>query len=442
MASSEPTLVREHDTLVCGARQSHWKANITALTPEDFEAVQDVLLDTRYDLSPVATLTRFEGRPALKLNSWVGVIRTPSGTIIEILPKTHERPGGRTQPDSLLRSRKLLLRMLELTDEAFRTAPPAELQTLEMPLYEVVIRYALEGIQAAVRRGIPHAYVPIQEERSGLRGHIDLPRQIRQPPHRAHLLHVQYDEFLPDRPETRLTRLTVERLATLTTVISSRRLARELLYQLDEVPPSRNLKSDFAAWRLGRSYVHFTPLESICKMVLYELNPVVAGSETHAHALLFDMNKVYEAYVAEMLRRLHPDWIIESQRTDKSLGLVNEQGVFGLRPDLVLHTPDGQVVIADTKWKRLKADQGPTYDVASADAYQMLAYSEIFQSKQPKKALWLLYPRLPGLPPVSQAIQLGSPQWPHERHLSIVTIDLESTELVEQWPERELHLGR
>ena len=430
---SECIEVREHDLLVAGDRKDSWKPNVTALPEGTLDALQTVLLDPRYELNPVATATRFEGRAALKLGPWVGVLRLPDGTAVEILPKTHERPGERARPGSLERSRALLLRMLAATDERFRVAPPAELQTAQMPLYEIVIRYALEGIRAAVRRGVPHTYVPVQEERSGLRGRLDLPRQVRQPPHRAHLLHVTFDEFLPDRPEARLTRLSVERLASLTRVAASQRLARELLHALDDVPPSQNIPLDFAGWRLGRGHPHFAPLESLCRMVLYELNPVVAGAQAQANALLFNMNAVFEAYVAGLLRSQHPEWHVDTQVTGHSLGSAAGQPVFDLRPDLILHISGQQAIVADTKWKRLRPENAPAYDVSNEDAYQMLAYSEVFQRdlalSATAKDLWLIYPRLPGLPDVSVPIRLAG-----GATLRIITVDLEHADPERQWP--------
>lgn len=430
--------VREHDLLVAGERKESWKPNVTALPEGTFDALQTVLLDPRYELNPVATATRFEGRAALKLGSWVGVLRLPDGTAVEILPKTHERPGERARPGSLERSRALLLRMLTATDERFRVAPPAELQTAQMPLYEAVIRYALESIRAAVQRGVPHTYVPVNEERSGLRGRLDLPRQFRQLPHRAHLLHVTYDEFLPDRPETRLTRLSVERLASLTRVAASQRLARELLHALDAVPPSRNIAQDFAGWRLGRGHSHFAPLESVCRMVLYELNPLVAGPRVQGQALLFDMNRVYESYVAGLLREQFPAWRVQTQVTDRALGHVDGQRAFLLRPDLLLTRPDGTLIIADTKWKRLNPQPEPTFDIQNADVYQMLAYSQAFHAPSSYNfPLWLIYPRLRGLPDASSPINLVG-----GRTLHVVTVDLEHSERAFASGLRELEGGQ
>lgn len=431
MKTPQHLYVREHDTLVRGAIPNGNAANVHAVPAEAFDALQTLLLHKGSDLNPVAIPARLGGQDALKLTQWVGLLRAPDGTTVEVLPKTHDRPGGRNAPGSLERSRALLLRMLAATDERFRVAPPAELDAARMPLYEIVIRYVLEGIKAAVRRGIPHTYRSIQEEWAGLRGRLNLPRQVRQPSYRAHLLHVEYDEFLPDRAETRLTRLTVERCNHLTRETSSKRLARELLFALDDVPPSGNVHQDFQNWRLERGHPHFAPLEGLCRLVLYELIPLVSGQTAQAHALLFDMNRVYEAYVARLLRQQFPEWRVETQATGRALGQVGGLSAFSLRPDLLLHRPEGEVIIADTKWKRLSPQEAPTYGVGNADAYQMSAYSQVFhqgQSGDLEKALWLIYPHLPGLPTASSAIRM-----PEHRSLYIVTVDLENAHPHVHW---------
>lgn len=420
--------VREHDTLVRSDQPISAPPNVTALPGDAFDAVRETLLGPA--LAGVATPARFGPCDALKLTQWVGVIRAPDGTTVEILPKPHERSGHRARPDSLQRSRNLLMRMLAVTDARFREAPPADLQAGQTPLSELIIRYALEGIRAAVRRGLPHAYIPVQEERAGLRGRLDLPRQMRQPPHRAHLLHVTYDEFLPDRPETRLTRLALQRLLTLTRVPAHQRLARELLLAFGDVPPSRNVTLDFGAWRLGRSHSHFAPLEGICRMVINELNPMVGGADHRASALLFNMNVVFEGYVAHLLAERYPDWQVDTQVTDYPLG-----DAFDLKIDLLLRPPGATVIVADTKWKRL-ASSPPTYGVSNDDAYQMLAYSHaVEQLSSAPAALWLIYPRLPGFPASVPAVRLSG-----ERHLQIITVDLEQEEPEQQWPTQAVQL--
>jgi len=406
--------VREYDLVVRGTRTGH--ADLPTLEGEAFDAV--LRLVSGPELSPIGSPTLHRGQPALKLAQWVGVIRTPDGTTLEILPKTHERG------DDPQASRNLLLRMLSQVDERFRVAPPADLDPARMPLFEVFLRYALEGFRHAIRRGVPHAYVTVQEERPGLKGRLHLSRQLRQPQQRAHLLHVEYDEFLPDRPETRLTRLSVERIAKMTTVDGSRRLARELLWALDGVPPSRDVRRDLGAWRLERGHAHFAPLENLCRLVLHELNPLAGGSSSQALGVLFDMNRVYESYVAHRLRTQFPGWKVQTQVTGRALGQVQGSRAFPLRPDLVLTLPGGERVIADTKWKRLDPGEAPTYGVSNADAYQMLAYSAVLQAGQEQPRLWLLYPRIRGLPPTLAPITLVG-----ERSLHLLPVNLEDPTL-------------
>lgn len=401
--------VGEHDTVVRGEETGYF--DLPTLGAEAFDAVAALVSDA--ELFPIASLTYNKNRLALKLTQWVGVLRTPDGTALEVLPKLHRRG------DDPGESRALLLKMLAAVDERFKIAPPADLDPARMPLFEVFLRYALEGFQAAVRRGVPHTYAAVQDERAGLRGKLDLSRQLRQLPHRAHLLHVAYDEYLSDRPENRLVRLSIERIASMTAVAQSKRLARELLLTLENVPPSQHVQTDFRAWRLERGYPHFRALEALCRLILFELNPLVNRARSTSFAVLFDMNRVYEAYVAQLLKRHFPMWTIQSQVTEYSLGVVKGQQVFSLRPDLLITLPDGSLVVADTKWKRLNPNDQPTYGVSNTDACQMLAYSEVFQQNYQKQHIWLIYPQVRGLPlnPVEFALPGG-------RILRLITLNL------------------
>ncbi|MVN87613.1 hypothetical protein GO986_12635 [Deinococcus sp. HMF7620] len=419
-------IAREYDLLVRGAAPA--VAGVHALPPESFDALR-VFLQTPIEGNKgqeevIARPTLRGNQPALRLQQWVGVIRTPDGTTVELLPKTHERD-GEADGEAVTRSRSLLLRMLTVAGDNYRAALPADLDPARMPLFEVVLRYGLEILRAAIRRGVPHAYQKVREERAGLRGRLDMPRQLRQPPHRAHLLHVSYDEFLPDRPETRLVRLAIERIARMTARSDSRRLASELLHALADVPASRDVRRDFTRWKLERGYIHFTPALDICRLILNELNPLTAGTASRVTAVLFDMNRVYETYVAHLLRRQNPDWQIETQVKGRHLGsftsrLSNKRRpIFALRPDLTIYPPGQPVIIADTKWKQLRTDRSFPHGINNADVYQMLSYSAAFQHEMGHRELWLIYPHLPGLPDNFPEIEL-----PEHRYLKVVTVKL------------------
>jgi 5-methylcytosine-specific restriction enzyme subunit McrC len=89
------------------------------------------------------------------------------------------------------------------------------------------------------------------------------------------------------------------------------------------------------------------------------------------------------------------------------------------KSDLLITLPDGETIVADTKWKRLKPRDGGYYGVSESDAYQMLAYSLKYQPGQPNSRLWLLYPRVHGVPERIPTINLPEGRTLEIRQLSI-----------------------
>ncbi len=86
-----------------------------------------------------------------------------------------------------------------------------------------------------------------------------------------------------------------------------------------------------------------------------------SGTES-AKALLFLIEKVFEAYVAQSMRKAFAPYGWEVSVQDKGQYLFNKVNgethhKFALRPDLVATRDDGSVVILDTKWKRLIDDR-------------------------------------------------------------------------------------
>ena len=108
-----------------------------------------------------------------------------------------------------------------------------------------------------------------------------------------------------------------------------------------------------------------------------------------ALALLFPMERIFESYVAAVLRR-HLDskqYRVHVQAKGKYLfELPRKQ--FALRPDLVIEDLNsGERTVSDTKWKLL-SPQWHNYGISQADMYQMYAYQKEYAAKQTV----LLYP--------------------------------------------------
>lgn len=215
---SEPIAIREYGQLTTApAEHSLDRAQVSS-------SAFDWLCDLSASLSRAgAALVQQDGQRALKLANYVGVVETPCGTRLEILPKHTERD------DCLQESRCLLQKMIETAlNLPVREVGAAGLRLFDMPLSEWVMRRFLQALEQVVKRGVRFDYQSVEEEQRFLRGRLDMVGQMRQPPGRQHFFQIRHDVFLPDRPENRLLRLALERVCQSTQEPDNWRLAHEL----------------------------------------------------------------------------------------------------------------------------------------------------------------------------------------------------------------------
>ncbi len=359
------------------------------LAEQDFQALLSLLEDTdNAELEPALRFTRRGGRDCLKVQNWVGLIRTVHGTHIEVLPKLAREDG----PDAC---RQLLIKMLvHLEDSPFREAPLASLEAHEMPLLELLFRYYLEQVTHIVRRGIARTYVERQGNLVFLRGKLLLNEHLRQNVANAARVYCRYDEYEMDRPVNRLIRSALAATLTQTSEPENKRLCQELLFWFDQVPPSRDYRMDFRRIQRDRVVQHYEKALAPCRMILEQLNPLTLQGDREALSMLFPMERVFEHYVAAILKSQLTGWRVSTQVRGKHLVEEHDGGpIFGLRPDLRLQRGD-RLIIADTKWKLLDySKRSANYGISQSDIYQMFAYSKRWLQRQPEpREVMLIYP--------------------------------------------------
>jgi 5-methylcytosine-specific restriction enzyme subunit McrC len=132
-------------------------------------------------------------------------------------------------------------------------------------------------------------------------------------------------------------------------------------------------------------------------MFIQGLSPDVLAGKAQACSLLFDMNQLFESWVAAMLRK--PAWEqglkLREQGPRKYLAYREDLGreVFQMKPDIALLDHANEVVfIADAKWKLLNAEEAKL-GISQADLYQMQAYSSRYHVQK----LALYFPAQKGL---------------------------------------------
>lgn len=340
-----------------------------------------------------AKLLQIEGRRSLKWDSYVGVLETPCGTRLEILPKHFENGDCIKQSRALLR--KLIQAALSLKP---RQISVAGLELFDAPLTEWVMGQFLSELDHLVKRGIRFDYQRVEEEQRFMRGQLNVVTQMRQPPGRQHHFQIRHDVFLPDRAENRLLKLALERVAKATQDAANWRLANELRSILTEVPASRQVQTDLRAWSRDRLMAHYQAIKPWCELILNRKMPIAVAGEWLGMSLLFPMEKLFERYVAGRLQeQLLPGAKLETQAASEHLCEHGKGRIFRLKPDLLIDA-GSQRWILDTKWKRLDTGQREkNYWLSQSDFYQLFAYGHKYRLQQSAPTLVLIYPYWSGL---------------------------------------------
>lgn len=373
-------------------REHAWLGTEPVPTSLDAAQVSESAFDYLCRLSEAtsrsgARLVQIEGRRRLKLDHFVGVVQTPCGTVIEIVPKHHAEAGDLNQARALLR--KMLSAHLDLPP---REVGPAHLQVFAAPLTEWVMGRFLAALDALLSRGLRFAYQRLDEELPVLRGQLDLGAQLRQPPGREHRLHVRHEVYVADRPENRLLRLALERVRRATQDADHWRLAQELGLRMAEIPPSRQVAQDLRAWGRDRLVADYRPVRPWCELIVNQQMPLALAGAHEGMSLLFPMEKLFERYVARWLRqRLSSDVDLRTPASSQSLCRQANAAMFRLEPDIFVASR-AQRWVLDTKWKLLDgADRAQHYGLSQADFYQLHAYGQKYLDGAGRMAL--IYPR-------------------------------------------------
>jgi 5-methylcytosine-specific restriction enzyme subunit McrC len=367
-----------------------------------------------------AALVHVENRYWVKLDNYVGVLQTPCGTQIEILPKHIE------SEDCISESRALLRRMLEKAlDLPSREFETADLQVFNSPVTEWVIREFLNALDHLVKRGVRFDYQRVEEEQRFLRGQLNLARQLRQRPGHQINFHLRHDIFSPDRPENRLLKLGLERICTATRIAENWRLANELRNLLVEIPASTNIEDDFDRWSQDRLMAHYQKIKPWCELILYRQTPFALLGDWEGISLLFPMEKLFERYVEVYFRKnLWEGARLQTKPASRYLCKHDGAKIFRLEPDFLIEREDEKWIL-DTKWKLLdSADRGHNYGLSQSDFYQLFAYGRNYLHDQQHGCLVLIYPKRAGF---LKALPIFS--FSDERSLWVLPFDLHTATL-------------
>ena len=338
-----------------------------------------------------AKVFELAGRRKLKLDQYVGVIETPCGTRIEILPK-HMELNGTSDQEIIRQERKMLQKMLSISLHLpCREAGSANLNRFRQPLHEWIISQFLASFERLVQRGLRFDYNRVQEEQKFLRGQLQHVKYMRQPPSKRHIFPIEHDVYEVNRPENRLIRAALEIVCKKAKDASNWKLAQELRLMTGEIPRSQNIRQDLRQWQSGRLLALYDEIKPWTELILGEYMPVSTSGEWRGMSLLFPMEKLFEHYVAYHLRRNLPECKVKTQHAMEHICKHQNSNIFKLKPDIFIERSDDKNIVMDTKWKLIdQSDCSGRYGLKDSDIQQMFAYSHFYL--QHESEVILIYP--------------------------------------------------
>lgn len=360
--------VREHQTLVPGPNLSR---------------------DDIADLGEFArkVLKRSDGN--LAASSYVGVVTTRRGAVLEILPKI-DFDDDAVDP-AHERTRRLFLQMLRFWRRLTPRLPQSDIRAMSrFPMLEIFVRQFLNHLTTVTRTGLARRYVTVEENLPYLRGRLLVSDDLRENKSNRARFYVSHDELSVNRPANRLIHRALVDLLPRVRDDGNQQLLRQALIAMADVPLSYNVPADWRAHHVDRSMRHYHPIMQWLELFLFNRG-LATYSGPHANiSLLFPMEQVFEDFVTASFRRHQRRYTVARQGPRRYMATIDGRNAFATEPDIALQEKGNVVFVLDAKWKRIyDGTDDPKHGIQQDDLYQLHAYGARYDCK----AVALVYPR-------------------------------------------------
>ena len=330
------------------------------------------------------------GRKALRARGVVGVI-VAKDCALEILPKI-DTP-GQTGAAATGHIRKRLIHMLAVAlDMRIETGAITDLEFQRETLLEILIRLFTTKLTDALRHGMPRRYAGQVDDLPMLRGRLDVARQFTTLIATPQKLACRYDTLSENTPLNQIIKVAVTRLVRLARSIDTQQRLREMVTAYSEVSdvPVPALRWDQVI--IDRTNARWKEIVDLARLLLGDRFQTTSAGMAAGFSLMFEMNVLFEEYVARMLARALAGTgrhVVAQGGRLFCLRTEDGRGLFQTKPDILVKRGSVVEQVIDTKWKRIAARlDDPKQGVAQSDIYQMMAYGQLYQCPR----LTLLYP--------------------------------------------------
>jgi 5-methylcytosine-specific restriction enzyme subunit McrC len=288
----------------------------------------------------------------LNPNQYVGLIMLPSGAHLQITPKV---------PVSNL---------FYMISIAFDLAWPFREEFTRVDVFEDVLaaiaQVFVEFVERRIESGLYRAYVEEEKNLGCIRGRIGFAEDLRQNLTARHRIYCRYAEFSWDIEDNQIIRQVAHLLSGWGFHTELRLRLSRLDSALAEVRPTALASSVIGRFRYTRLNDDYRQIHQLCRLFLEGSSLSEQLGVCDSRTFLLDMNKLFEAFVTQILQENMEGHIRVVPQSEFSLGKDDR---VKMRPDLIIESEGRPVVAADCKYKQTESNIYRNHDF-----YQVLAY--------------------------------------------------------------------
>ncbi|MCY4523889.1 MAG: hypothetical protein OXB84_04030 [Halobacteriovoraceae bacterium] len=337
------------------------------------------------------------GPDSIRARNDVGVISFGRHQI-EILPKLLGRSGKKS---SIIEN---LTHMLSYTDKMpVFDNEIGSLSSSQLDFLDIYIKIFAQKLSSALKRGIPHRYIIERDNLNFIKGKILIKENIKKNFIQKERIFCEYGSFSENNIINQTFRSVLEKILPLTRNDSIRPKLKHCLRYLADVKKKNITYHNIKAIKISKANAHVSEVFEMAKFFLKGLRQELSSGHEKVHAIIFDMNELFEEFIFKFLESKKSILGIKEisfQRrkrlitdvTDLFSNKTSRKGLMDTYLDIFITLKDGKKVIIDTKYKLLNEDGQHHFNIKNADIYQMCTYQGLYgYEKRPE--ILLLYPQ-------------------------------------------------
>lgn len=325
----------------------------------------------------------------IKATQFVGFVRVLNHTI-QVVPKVF----GDDKPCNL----HFLLSLLRYTKKIqVKEHELGNLGKIKEHFFEILVYLFAKTLRDLLRKDFKKTYVIYEDNGCFLKGKLLIGQHVRYNAVDNTRYFCRFSDYTENNLMNQLFKYVASKMIRISDSISNKKLLEDILVYLCDVDLVRIRCADLDRLHFTRLNRVYEPMVNLCRLFLENMSTQFASSKLETFVFMFDMNRLFEEFVFEFIkrnrRRLLINGIDEVIYIKDQFYIGRLFGEFRMRGDILINDSSGRKTLLDTKYKILDSSSRHG-KLSQADFYQMFAYSSSQIEKY--KNIILFYPECEG----------------------------------------------